>query len=47
MSAIELGEGPKTLGVAHSGNKYSKEAASQSVKLRALDNCFPSAIFDT
>jgi hypothetical protein len=37
----------RALGVAHSGNKYSTEAASLSVKLRALDNCFPSAIFDT
>jgi hypothetical protein len=47
LSARPLGEGLETLGVTHSGNKYSAEAASSSVKLRALDNYFPSAIFDT
>jgi hypothetical protein len=40
LSARALGEGPKTLGVAHSGNKYSLEAASPSVKLRVPNNCF-------
>jgi hypothetical protein len=33
--------------LAHSRNKYSAEASSPSVKLRALDNCFLSVVFDT
>jgi hypothetical protein len=46
LSARALSKGPKTLGVAQSGNKYSAESSSLSVKLRALDNCFLSAVFD-